>query len=255
MPKPVRDVVLPLATPVVSRCGLTLAEYRVRESGRAKRVRLTLSPRGGLAVVVPRGFDRSLVPGIVEGKRAWVARAFERTAGRAAHLDASAGPPRAMRLDALDEEWLVEYRDEASPRGTVRVTRSRVLVVTGEPKTAAEALRRWLRTRVHDALEPRLRLIAEERGFTFGRVVARSQRTRWASCSARGTISLNARLLFLPRELVDYVLLHELCHTVHLDHSPRFWRLVEAHEPDRRRLDRGLRDGWRHVPGWVDEAG
>ena len=62
---------------------------------------------------------------------------------------------------------------------------------------------------------------------------------------------INARLLFLPPKLVTYVLVHELCHTKHLNHSPRFWRLVESYLPDCRQLDRQLRNGSRWMPGWL----
>jgi predicted metal-dependent hydrolase len=79
------------------------------------------------------------------------------------------------------------------------------------------------------------------------------QRSRWGSCSPKLKISLNASLLFLPPHLVRYVLVHELCHTRHLDHSRRFWSLVARHEPlhkDRRRELAALR---YEVPGWVHE--
>lgn len=80
----------------------------------------------------------------------------------------------------------------------------------------------------------------------------RWQRSRWGSCSPSGTISLNTQLLFLPAPLAEYVLLHELCHTVNLDHSAAFWARVGMHEPGHRRLKRELRDvGWGHVPAWL----
>jgi len=88
-------------------------------------------------------------------------------------------------------------------------------------------------------------------GYWYSALSIRQQQTRWDRCSARRLISLNARLLFLPPELVTYVLVHELCHTKHLNHSPRFWRLVESYLPDYRQLDRQLRNGSRWMPGWL----
>jgi hypothetical protein len=69
--------------------------------------------------------------------------------------------------------------------------------------------------------------------------------------NSRRLISLNARRLFLPPELVTYVLVHELCHTKYLNHSPSFWRLVESYLPEYRQFDRQLRNGGECMPGWL----
>jgi predicted metal-dependent hydrolase len=87
---------------------------------------------------------------------------------------------------------------------------------------------------------------------TFATASIRGQKTRWGSCSSRQTISVNCKLLFLPSELVRYVLIHELCHTVHLNHSAAFWALVAQKEPDYQQLDAGLRDARYHVPLWLE---
>jgi predicted metal-dependent hydrolase len=100
--------------------------------------------------------------------------------------------------------------------------------------------------------------VAAERGFDLGqngkvsRIVVRSQRSRWGSCSRRGTISLNAKLLFLPPGLVEYVFLHELCHTQRMDHSKAYWALLRRHVPDCKRHARTLRATPGLVPAWVD---
>jgi predicted metal-dependent hydrolase len=88
-------------------------------------------------------------------------------------------------------------------------------------------------------------------GLVFQRVLIRRQRTRWGSCSNRGTISLNCCLLFQPPQAVRYLLIHELVHTVHMNHSQRFWERVARHCPQFHSLDRQLRAGWRQVPSWV----
>ncbi|MBS0396931.1 MAG: M48 family metallopeptidase, partial [Proteobacteria bacterium] len=148
--------------------------------------------------------------------------------------------------------WQVRYL--ARRRAGYRVVAPDELVVYGAPEREAEArrqLRAFLTATARAALEPWLASLAAERGFGYARLQLRRQRTRWGSCSRSGTISLNVCLLFQPPPVVRYLLLHELCHTRHLNHSARYWRLVEAHEPAYRALDRELTRGWRHVPAWV----
>jgi hypothetical protein len=101
-------------------------------------------------------------------------------------------------------------------------------------------------------LVPRLARLAAEHDLLFDRVSVRHQRTRWASCSRRRGISLNLRLLFLDAALVDYVLLHELCHTRELNHSRRFWDLLQSYDPDCVAHRRQAREAWRSLPGWIE---
>jgi predicted metal-dependent hydrolase len=112
-------------------------------------------------------------------------------------------------------------------------------------------MRRWLKQHAQSEQRERHGQVAKEGGFNYERVQIRRQRTRWGSCSATGTISLNLCLVFLSPAVVRYLLVHELCHTRHMNHSARYWALVERHEPDYKRLDKELVRGWQSVPGWV----
>jgi hypothetical protein len=103
----------------------------------------------------------------------------------------------------------------------------------------------------HAALGPWLARLAAASDLAYKRLQIRRQRTRWGSCSRAGTISLNACLLFQPPEVANYLLIHELAHTQHMNHSRRFWRLVESLEPRWRELDAALTRGWREVPAWA----
>jgi hypothetical protein len=102
-----------------------------------------------------------------------------------------------------------------------------------------------------ERLEPRVAVLAATTGVRYARISVRRQRSRWGSCSVRGTISLNCCLLFQRPEVVDYLIIHELMHVKHMNHSARFWQAVERHCADWRELDRELVQGWRHVPRWV----
>ncbi len=90
----------------------------------------------------------------------------------------------------------------------------------------------------------RQRLLELSRKFQlkFNRLSIRQQRTRWGSCSLKGNINLNLRVYYLPEELQDYVLLHELAHTIHHNHSPAFWSLMDKLTDDARRLNKRLKE-------------
>lgn len=79
-------------------------------------------------------------------------------------------------------------------------------------------------------------------GGTYSRITIRDQKTRWGSCSARGTLSFNWRLMLAPPAILDYVVVHELCHLTHMNHSPAFWQAVEAVCPDYRESRRWLKE-------------
>ena len=105
----------------------------------------------------------------------------------------------------------------------------------------AETLLRKFAQRV---LPPRALELARRCGVSTGTVSVRAQRSRWGSCSSGGALSLNWRLVLLPAELQDHVILHELAHRVHMDHSGEFWDLLNAWDPETGRHDRELSRRW-----------
>jgi predicted metal-dependent hydrolase len=111
-------------------------------------------------------------------------------------------------------------------------------------------LKRWLKQKAESVLPAWLERTSRETGITYKGCSIRSQRTRWGSCSSRGTISLNQKLLFLDPALVRYVLVHELCHIVQAGHGNKFWALVEHHQPGARELRKRLREVAREIPDW-----
>ncbi len=231
--------------------------YRITVSPRGRCVRLRLNARNGLIVVVPRGFDRAGLDAIVRGKRDWVAHHLKRfEEARPLPVDpASLAPPRSIDLPALGESWQIAYRQTPGKTVSVRTDPPGRLLVAGaiaDEAACRAALLRWLARRGRATLAPWLARLAEETGLRFSETRIKGQRTRWGSCTAKGVISLNHKLLFLPPEWVRYVLIHELCHTRELNHSERFWRLVHRWEPDAAEIRGHLREAWQWLPAWLD---
>ena len=110
------------------------------------------------------------------------------------------------------------------------------------PTATRPAIERWYRRMAREEIAPRLDEAVEALGVRYAAVTIRNQRTRWGSCSTTGAMSFNWRLLLAPEEVLDYVVWHEACHLVVMDHSRRFWSLVERHGPGYRAPRRWLRD-------------
>jgi predicted metal-dependent hydrolase len=235
----------------------------LRHSRRARRVAVRIGRAGEVELVVPRGVSEHRAWAFLDSRAEWVRRHVARrneVLGPAGEF-----PPRDLRIPLLGEHWRIfrggghgrprlvarahgaEGSSGAIPAGRLE------LRGTGSAYDWRRCLLAWLRRRAHEELGARLQAAASRHGFVFSRIGIRCQRTRWGSCSARGAISLNLALLFQAEDVVRYLLCHELAHTRHLDHSPRFWRCVAQCEPRWRELDAQLLQGWRHVPRWVLE--
>ncbi len=104
------------------------------------------------------------------------------------------------------------------------------------------ALERRYIEAAHSYIPKRVAYYSAMTGGTYNRITIRSQKTRWGSCSSKGTLSFNWRLMLAPPAILDYVVVHELCHLTHMNHSADFWRAVEAVFPDYRNARKWLKE-------------
>jgi hypothetical protein len=220
--------------------------FAVRISPRARRLTARVHVGGRVEIVVPVGVNAHTVRDFVQRFTPWIDR-------KVAAMQCFAAPsepvPATVEFALTQEKFAVDWRRGAK-RG-LEQTADRIVVQAPDERGARALLQRWLKRAAYERLAPRLLQLAGDLNYSVARVSIRCQRTRWGSCSTRGTVSLNCSLLFLTLDVVRYLFVHELAHTKHMNHSANFWRLVEKIEPDYRRLDRDLLAGWRTVPGWV----
>lgn len=220
--------------------------FAVRISPRARRLTARVHVGGRVEIVVPVGVNAHTVRDFVQRFTPWIDR-------KVAAMQSFAAPsepvPAMVEFAFTQEKFAVDWRRGARRR--LEQTADRIMVQAPDERGARALLQRWLKRAAYQRLAPRLLQLAQELNYSVARVSIRCQRTRWGSCSTRGTVSLNCSLLFLTLDVVRYLFAHELAHTKHMNHSASFWRLVEKIEPDYRRLDRDLLAGWRTVPGWV----
>jgi predicted metal-dependent hydrolase len=222
---------------------------RVRVSSRARRLSIRVHPDARVEVVVPPRVRPRDVEQFVSAHREWIdSRRAMALRNRPAPQPF---PPAEVDVRMTSERLRLHV---AGGAGVLRVAGSgQILRVTGAAPAGKlrRGLRAWLLRAARERLTPRVAVIARAMGVNYSKVSIRRQRSRWGSCSARGTISLNCCLLFQRPEVVDYLIVHELTHVKHMNHSARFWQAVESHCALWRELDRELVLGWRHVPRWV----
>jgi predicted metal-dependent hydrolase len=201
---------------------------------RARRYILRVRPDGSLRVTVPRGGSRREAEQFVQRQQPWIAR--ERGRVLVEHA------PRAWQhgSEILLQGELVRIEVEQRDDRTVITYGSRRVVTRATAEVRA-TIEHDLRALAKTDLIARLKVLAAEHGLRVGEVSIRNQRSRWGSCAKNGNIALNFRLVQMPPGVRDYVLLHELMHIKQQNHSPRFWRLVEAVYPAFREAEHWLR--------------
>jgi predicted metal-dependent hydrolase len=207
-----------------------MMDYTIRRSPRARRVRVSVHGSGEVEVVLPRRAPERAAAQAVRELEGWIERRRRTLARAAAEV---ARPEGTVPFLGRDLRLVPQPgRERVHRRG------DELLV----PKRDADAaLERWYRRQAKAEIGARLEAATARAGSTYTGLTIRSQKTRWASCSSQGHMSFNWRLLLAPEAVLDYVVQHEVCHLEVMDHSPRFWRLLERRVPDWREHSRWLR--------------
>ena len=227
----------------------------VRTSGRVRGISLRFVPERGLEVVTAPGIPADTLIQAVGQRREWLVRVCERLAAEG-NLPGGAPAPRPARLvlTAFAREYRVDYLARDRSGCLLSVRGPDAVVISGavnDGASVAAVLAAFCRDRAGALLRRALATVSQEANLPYSGVTIRAQRTRWGSCTAKGRISLNYTLAFLPWELTRLVLLHELCHTVELNHSPRFWALLDRHLPGCRGIDARLASARHYLPLWL----
>jgi predicted metal-dependent hydrolase len=221
------------STPTVLIDGRPFAVLVARHR-RARRYVLRMTKSGQLRLTVPRG--ASIRAGLVFAERQaeWIRR-------------------EQLRQAAADRPWdhgtLVWWRGELVRLDVADgiVTCDEVRATVGSNGTVRKTLELEFRRHATIELPPRLRELATRHGASISRVSVRNQRSRWGACGPSGHITLNWRLLQMPRQVADYVMLHELTHLTHPHHRPSFWRKVGTVCPEWRDAERWIRKHGREL--------
>lgn len=200
----------------------------VRRSSRASSVRISVGPDGMLRASLPPYAPLFMLRRLITSSRTQLRKMLERQA------------PTYQLQNGMEIGKSHKLVTTWGSKTTVKRSGQHIIVHLADGDTLAtplverkvrDTIISALRVEAKSYLPKRLAFLADKLGCQYEKVRFSHASSRWGSCSSTGTISLNIALMSLPFELIDYVLIHELCHTKQMNHSARFWRLVEDADP------------------------
>lgn len=218
-----------------------LGRIQVRHHHNARHIRFRLSPRRELIATAPPRTPLTLIKAAARTSRKGIQALYD-------DADSSQIYQDDQRIGQSHHLYIQTDTTVSAPRVKRHRTTITILLPVEMPTThpevqavAQEAVIAALKREAKAYLPRRLKILAQRHGYQFERIRHTHSTSRWGSCSSTGTISLNIALMKLPLELIDYVLIHELCHTRQMNHSDKFWQLVEQADPSWRSHRRAVK--------------
>lgn len=227
--------------------------YSIKENVRSRHVKIKASVKHGLELIVPKRFNQRDIPHILEKNRGWIEKQLMKLQEKKA-IPQNEILPSTIELPALQQAWQVQYIQTLDLKLNLIARPHQEIVLMGNIKNKSlckKILTAWVREHACQYLLKLLQDISHEIKLPYTSAAVRNQTTRWGSCNSKKSISLNFKLIFFPPHLARHILIHELCHTVHLNHGEQFWQLVERFDANWAEHDRLIRKADEWIPWWV----
>ena len=219
--------------------GTTSIDYTIRHSPSKNDVTIAIDWTTGVSVVVPDNIDQERIDSVLRRKAAWILRRlaeFREIKPLSTHHEFISGEKfpylgRQYRLKVTAED----NKSDVSltfQNGRFTATVPRSSSPSWRQEHLRQALRDWYVSHGHSKVQQRMELFAPRLGITPSNVVVKDQLSRWGSFTKNGIININWKILMAPMRIVDYVIVHELGHMIHADHSSDFWNVVSSVMPD-----------------------
>ena len=215
--------------------------YTVKRSDKARYARLEIRPEAGLTVVIPGHYSMDRVRPLLLKRHRWIVDKLD----RCGLLDGQRGIPiRAGDLmPYLGRNMKIETQESGGEVGTVRLGEASLVVCTAPGATQLRLpLEKWYREQASNKIEPMVEDFSRRMGLQYNRVTLKGQKTLWGSCSRKRNLNFNWRLMMTPEPVIEYVVVHELAHLKQMNHSHRFWEIVERHCSSWREHRKWLKD-------------
>jgi len=221
--------------------------YKIRFHRKAKRVKLKVSYADGLEITLPPFFNKNTISSILEENKDWII-------GQLFKLKPiNNDPPQHIIFHLTNEIWKINYELSTTHSKIVELGPHEIMLQGNihNHLQCKKVLITWIKKKSAVLLTDRLKMLSEITTISYKKLSIRQQKYRWGSCSSEQNINLNFKLIFLPQHLTDHVIIHELCHIKYLNHSRKFWSLVEKYDPNYNQHRKELKKTELFLPDWL----
>ena len=200
-------------------------DYKIKRSARSFNLRISINSQAQVIVSAPKIMPEFLIRKYVEGQQAWIESNLAKVKKNQVSIQND-------ELYIFDKKYQVILNNQADKIGVV-ASGEKILVNNLAPKSVGKIqkqIEEFLKKTAHKYLATRTALLAKKMGVTYKNLALRQQASRWGSCSSRGNLNFNWRLVHYKPEIIDYVIIHELAHLIELNHSKKFWEIVKKYD-------------------------
>lgn len=217
--------------------------YIANVNKRLKGIKLQFCSYRGLIISSPKKLSTKRLDKICIEHQDWI-----KTQQLKYPIKTSTALPEHLNLIALEKTYELTFIN--TEKSSIHETESHLVISANNKEQHINVLKKWIRKQAKQLFDLKLNEWSKNTQLHYSKLSVRSQKSRWGSCSSTGTISLNDQLLFMPSSVLDYIIVHELCHTVHPNHSARYWELVERHYSNYKHEERLLAQFAKQIPRW-----
>ncbi|NLE90044.1 MAG: M48 family metallopeptidase [Dehalococcoidales bacterium] len=216
--------------------------YTLKSSFKAKLIWLDIRSKTGLTVTIPRYYNITKLPDYLRSNSAWILRNITKYCSQTSEPPVTGIRP-ANTVSYLGKCLKVMQKRNGRGLNVVKLHQNSLIVSLNTSGTdfSSHDLETWMRAQAVKIIKEKVKRFSKQVGVAYNRVVIRDQKSRWGSCSCLKNLNFNWRLIMAPEPVLDYVVIHELCHLKEMSHSKKFWDLVARYCPQ-----------WHERRDWLD---
>ena len=222
-----------------------IGEVKIRKNKRSKNVSITIRPQKGIIVTLPYFVSYKYGLKIIEQKKSWIEKHLPKI--KAIEQKATVFTENS-NFKTRDRKLYISSHSSEKVKTKIDSVSIQIFYPENLPVKTPEiqdiikdTIIKALRIEAKEYLPGRTQEIAENLNFRYNQIFIKNNKTLWGSCSGKNNINLNLHLIRLPSYLIDYVIIHELCHTIEKNHGPRFWKLMNSILGDAKKISKELK--------------